>query len=59
MRDIFLKIDVEDKNRAQWGLVDLSMNHLAPKLSKAFVLLGMFDNYFKDGYPNCTVSQFM
>lgn len=54
-----MKIDVEDNNRAEWGLVGLSMNNLTSKLSEAFVLLGMFDNYFQDGYPNCTVSLFM
>lgn len=56
VRVSFLKIDIKDKNGVEWKLVDLSSNPLIPKLSKTLVLLGKFDRYFKDRYPNCTIS---
>jgi len=42
VRDSFLKTDVKDKNRDEWKLLDLSINPLTPKLSKALKNLGKF-----------------
>lgn len=57
VRGSFLKTDV--KRRTELKLVEPSINPLTPKLDKTLVLLGKFDRYFKNRYPNSTLSLFM